>query len=41
VLVDGRNLFDPEAAWRAGLEYCAIGRAAGKKTLAATDRPGA
>ncbi len=40
VLVDGRNLFDPEAARSAGFDYCGIGRSAGKK-LAATDRPGA
>ena len=26
ILVDGRNLFDPEAARRAGFDYCGIGR---------------
>jgi UDPglucose 6-dehydrogenase len=26
VLVDGRNLFDPGAAWQAGFEYFAMGR---------------
>jgi UDPglucose 6-dehydrogenase len=26
VLVDGRNLFDPESARQAGFEYCGIGR---------------
>lgn len=38
VLVDGRNLFDPEAARRAGFEYCGIGRASGRKTLAASEK---
>jgi UDPglucose 6-dehydrogenase len=28
VLIDGRNLFDPEAARRAGFDYAGIGRAA-------------
>jgi len=27
VLVDGRNLFDPEAARAAGFDYAGIGRA--------------
>jgi UDPglucose 6-dehydrogenase len=26
ILVDGRNLFDPEAARQAGFDYCGIGR---------------
>ena len=26
ILVDGRNLYDPEAAVRAGLDYSGIGR---------------
>ena len=26
ILVDGRNLFDPEAARAAGFDYCGIGR---------------
>lgn len=26
LIVDGRNLYDPEAVWKAGLEYYAIGR---------------
>jgi hypothetical protein len=28
VLIDGRNLFDPETARRAGFDYSGIGRAA-------------
>jgi len=27
ILVDGRNLFNPEAAWAAGFDYAGIGRA--------------
>jgi hypothetical protein len=26
ILVDGRNLFDPETARKAGFDYCGIGR---------------
>jgi UDPglucose 6-dehydrogenase len=26
ILVDGRNLYDPEAARQAGFDYCGIGR---------------
>jgi UDPglucose 6-dehydrogenase len=26
ILVDGRNLFDPETARQAGFDYCGIGR---------------
>ena len=38
VLVDGRNLFDPEAALRAGFDYCGVGRAGGQKRPAPAGR---
>ena len=32
ILVDGRNLFRPEAAIAAGFEYIGVGRAGSRKT---------
>ena len=30
ILIDGRNFFSPEAACRAGFDYCGIGRMGAK-----------
>jgi UDPglucose 6-dehydrogenase len=38
VLIDGRNLFDPEKARRAGFEYAGIGRAGGRAASRAFNR---
>jgi UDPglucose 6-dehydrogenase len=44
ILVDGRNLYDPEAAKNAGFDYCGIGRASRARSTRSpakgTSRPG-